>query len=309
MKLKQKIKVADIAKQFNGKLIGKQDAEIGSINEIHKLENDSLTFVDNEKYYNKVIASKAIAILIDKETPCPPEKTLIIVENPFDVYNQLAKKVQPFTPSEKYISESAQIGVYTKIQPGVFIGNNVKIGNHCIIHSNVSIYDNVVIGNGVIIHANTSVGGDAFYYHKSQLDKYEKMHTIGHVEIEDDVEIGSCCNIDKGVSGVTKIGKGTKLDSLVHIAHGVVIGKNCLLCSQVAIAGKSEIKNGVVLYGKVGVNKDITIGENAVVLAASNVANSLEANKTYFGSPAMLAKQKWRELVYLKKLPELFKKL
>ncbi|MCD8529034.1 MAG: hypothetical protein LRY27_03535 [Chitinophagales bacterium] len=132
------------------------------------------------------------------------------------------------------------------------------------------------------------------------------MHSTGRVLIEDNVEIGSACSIDKGVSGDTIIGHGTKLDSQVHIGHGVVVGKNCLLCAQVAIAGKSMIGDGVILYGKVGVSKDVLIGHNAVVLASSNVDKNLPAEGTYFGSPAINARDKWKEMALVRMLPKVW---
>src|SRR5205085_2804736 len=134
------------------------------------------------------------------------------------------------------ISESATIGTGTVIQPGAFIGNNVVIGKNCLIHSNVSVYDHTEIGNDVIIHANTVIGSDAFYF-KRRKDYYDKMLSCGRVIIHDRVEIGASCTIDKGVSGDTIIGEGTKIDNQVHIGHDTVIGKNCLFAAQVGIAG------------------------------------------------------------------------
>lgn len=308
MKLKNPISVESIAQQFNAKLLGNKDALVGSINEIHKLTEDSITFVDHPKYYDKVLGSIASVIIINEEISCPEGKTLIVHENPFFVYNELALQARPFIPAVNTISSSATIGENTHIQPNVFIGNHVTIGKNCIIHANVSIYDYTEIGDNVIIHANTSVGCDAYYYHKDG-KVYDKMHTIGKVVINDDVEIGSACSIGSGVSGDTIIGKGTKLDSQVHVGHGVVIGENCLLCAQVAIAGKSNIGNDVILYGKVGVSKDISIGDNAVVLASSNVDKDLAPNGTYFGSPAINARDKWKEMALVRMLPKIWSKL
>lgn len=295
----------DVALKYDAKLIGNEKAEIGSINEIHKLTEDSLTFVDHPKYYNKVLESKARVILINQVVPCPPGKTLLVVENPFGVYNDLALNARPFIPSAAMISPLAEIGEGTIIQPNVFVGNHVKIGKNCIIHPHVTIYDYTEIGDNVIIHANTTIGSDAFYLHKKE-KAYEKMHTIGRAIIENDVEIGSSCTVDSGVSGDTIIGEGTKLDSQVHIGHGVVLGKHCLLCAQVAIAGKSIIGDEVVLYGKVGVSKDVHVGDKAIVLASSNVDKNLDAEGTYFGSPAINARDKWKEMAIVRMLPKMW---
>jgi UDP-3-O-[3-hydroxymyristoyl] glucosamine N-acyltransferase len=308
MKLTIPLKVKDIAQKYQAKILGDENALVGSINEIHKLTEDSITFVNHPKYYVKVLGSVAKVILINQEVSCPKGKTLLVVDDPFQVYNDMALNARPFLTSSESISPLAQIGEGTIIQPHVFIGNYVKIGKNCIIHPNVTIYDYTEIGDNVIIHANTTLGGDAYYFQKRG-DAYVKMHSIGRTIIHDDVEIGSSCSIDSGVSGDTIIGKGTKLDSQVHLAHGVVIGKNCLLCAQVAIAGKSRIGDDVILYGKVGISKNIGIGNKAVVLASSNVDKDLAAGGTYFGSPAINARDKWKEMAITRMLPKMWGKI
>jgi UDP-3-O-[3-hydroxymyristoyl] glucosamine N-acyltransferase len=308
MRLNKAIKVGEIAHKIEAQLIGEADISVTGINEIHKVQKGDITYVDNEKYYKKALASAATFIIIDKIIDKPSDKCLLVVEHPFLAYNQLAKEFRPFIPASAVISESAEIGEGTIIQPNVFIGNNVKIGKNCIIYPNVSIYDHSEIGDNVIIHANTVIGKDAFYVNRRP-DHYEKMHSIGRTIIQDDVEIGSLCTIDSGVSGDTIIGKGSKLDSHIHIGHGTVIGMNCLFCAQVAIAGKTHIEDEVILYGKVGVSKDLTIGKGARILASSNVDKSLEGGKTYFGSPAQESKIAWKELAMLRQLPGLWEKM
>ncbi|MEQ1799498.1 MAG: UDP-3-O-(3-hydroxymyristoyl)glucosamine N-acyltransferase, partial [Lacibacter sp.] len=188
---------------------------------------------------------------------------------------------------------------------------HVTIGKNCIIHPNVSIYDYTVIGNNVIIQSGTVIGSDAFYYNtkKNRDVWYKKMESCGRVVIEDDVEIGAACTIDKGVSHDTVIGRGTKFDNQVHIGHDSIIGKNCLFAAQVGVAGAVNIKDGVVLWGQVGVSKTLTIGENAVVFAQSGVPDSIEGNRTYFGTPVEDALQKKKELVWVKRIPEMWEKL
>jgi UDP-3-O-[3-hydroxymyristoyl] glucosamine N-acyltransferase len=184
----------------------------------------------------------------------------------------------------------------------------VKIGKNCVIHPNVTIYDYSEIGDNVIIHSNTVIGCDAFYY-KGRPEVYEKMHTIGRAIIEDDVEIGACCAISSGVSGDTIIGAGTKLDNHIHIGHGTILGKKCLLAAHTAIAGKTTIGNNCIIYGKVGISKDLRIGDNTIILASSNVDKDLDGGKTYFGSPAIDARQKWKELAITRMLPSMWDKL
>ncbi|HEX6913752.1 MAG TPA: UDP-3-O-(3-hydroxymyristoyl)glucosamine N-acyltransferase, partial [Chitinophagaceae bacterium] len=197
------------------------------------------------------------------------------------------------------------------IMPNVFIGPHVKIGRDCVIHPNVTINAYTEIGDRVIIQAGTVIGSDAFYYNtkKHRTVWYRKMLSGGHVVIEDDVEIGANCCIDRGVSSETRIGRGTKLDNLVHIGHDVVIGRNCLFAAQVAIAGATTIQDGVILWGQVGVSKTLTIGENAEVLAQSGVPSSLAGGKKYFGSPAEDAMIKKKELVWIKRIPELWRRM
>ena len=281
---------------------------VGGINEIHRVENGDITFVDLPKYYDKALQSAASFVIINKEVEIPKGKALLFHADPFSVYVSIVKHFRPFQPSNKSISSSATVGEGTVLQPGVFVGNHVRIGKNCVIHSNVSIYNYTEIGDNVIIHANAVIGSDAFYY-KRRLDHYEKMFSCGRVIIHDDVEIGACCTIDKGVSSDTIIGKGTKLDNHVHVGHDTVIGKNCLFAAGVGIAGVVTIEDEVILWGQVGVNKDLVIGKGAVVLAQSGIAKSLEGGKTYFGSPVQEAREKMKEMAMVKRLPEIFEKL
>jgi UDP-3-O-[3-hydroxymyristoyl] glucosamine N-acyltransferase len=163
----------------------------------------------------------------------------------------------------------------------------------------------------VIIQANTVIGADAFYFkrRKERAVQYDKLESCGRVIIEDDVEIGAGCTIDKGVSGDTIVGQGTKLDNHVHIGHGAVIGKNCLFAAQVGIGGKAIIEDEVILWGQVGVSKDLVIGKGAVVYAQSGVADTIPGGKIYFGSPVQDAKEKMRELNWVKRIPEMWEKL
>jgi UDP-3-O-[3-hydroxymyristoyl] glucosamine N-acyltransferase len=274
------------------------------LNEIHKVKTGSLIFVDAKKYYNRAVYSAASAIVMNEEYECPPNKALLIHENPFEAYNNLANHFNPFIPTDIKSKESAQIGEGTILEPNVVLGNYVKIGKNCLIRSNTVIGDYTEIGDNVIIHPNSSIGNDAFYYHKKG-KVYEKWHSIGKVIIESEVEIGAACTIDRGVSGDTVIGYGSKLDNQVHIAHGVIIGKHCLIAAQVGIAGKTVLQDYVVLYGQVGVSKSLVIGEGAIVWAQSGVGKSLAGGKEYFGSPADIKSTRFREIIALQKLPEI----
>jgi UDP-3-O-[3-hydroxymyristoyl] glucosamine N-acyltransferase len=300
-----------VAALINAKLVGNSNDPATGINEIHKVEKGDLVFVDHPKYYDKCLNSAASFIIINKETNVPDGKALLIVENPFEAYCKIVNHFRPFEPANKMISDSATVGEGTFIYPGAFIGNHVRIGKNCVIHPNTSIMDHCILGDNVVIQAGTVIGSDAFYYNTKKDRKlwYKRMPSCGRVIIEDDVEIGAGCTIDRGVSHDSIIGKGTRMDNMIHIGHDTVIGKNCLIAAQVGIAGVVTLEDGVTLWGQVGVSKTLTIGANAVVYAQSGVYKDTEGGKVYFGSPIEDAKEKMKELVWLKRIPQLWEKV
>lgn len=308
MKFNSNLKVGEIAKLINAEFIGSSDHIISGINEIHMVESGDITFVDHPKYYTKALNSKATTIIINKKVDCPKGKVLIISKDPFSDYLSIVKKFRPFKSCSDTISKTAEIGEGTILQPGIFMGNNVKIGKNCLIHSNVSIYDFCEIGDNVIIHANSVIGADAYYFQKRK-EGYKKFESCGRVLLKDNVEIGALCSIDKGVSGDTIIGEGTKLDNHCQIGHDTQIGKNCLIGSHAAIAGVTKIEDDVILWGRVAVDKDLVIGKGAIVLATSGVDKNLKGNRTYFGVPAEDVRKKWRELAALRQLPNIIDKI
>ena len=311
MQFPSPVSVQWIAEFITAKLVGNSNGNATGINEIHKVEKGDLVFVDHPKYYDKCINSAASFIIINKETNVPEGKALLIVENPFEAYSKIVNHFRPFEPATKMISDSAVIGEGSFIYPGAFIGNHVRIGKNTIIHPNASIMDHCIIGDNVVVQAGTVIGSDAFYYNtkKDRELWYKRMPSCGRVIIEDDVEIGAGCTIDRGVSHDSIIGKGTKLDNMVHIGHDTVTGKNCLIAAQVGIAGVVTLEDGVTLWGQVGVSKTLTIGANAVVYAQSGVIKDTEAGKIYFGSPIEDAKEKMKEMVWIKRIPQLWEKV
>ena len=311
MKFPSPVSVGWLAEMIGAELVGNTAGHATGINEIHKVEEGDLVFVDHPKYYDKCINSAASFIIINKKTDFPEGKALLIHDQPFEAYQKIVKHFRPLNPSSSSTSESAVIGVGTFVYPGVYIGNEVQIGKNCIIQPNVTILDHCIIGDNVIIQAGTVIGSDAFYYNtkKEREVWYKKMLSCGRVIIENDVEIGAGCTIDRGVSHDTIIGQGTKIDNLVHIGHDTVIGKNCLFAAQVGIAGATTIGNGVILWGQVGVSKTLTIGDNTTIYAQSGVKDSLKGNNIYFGSPVEPAKEKMKEFVWIKRIPELWKKV
>ncbi len=300
-----------ISEFINAEIAGKKNSSATGINEIHKVNDGDIVFVDHPKYYDTCLNSAATFIIINKKTEMPDGKTLFIVDDPFEAYSKIVNHFRPFIPSKKMISKSAKVGSNTIIMPNVFLGTEVIVGKNCIIHPNVTVYDNTVIGNNVTIHSGTVIGSDAYYMNakKNREIWYKKMQSCGQVIIEDDVEIGANCTIDRGVSAETKIGKGTKIDNLVHVGHEVVVGKNCLIAAQVGIAGGTVLGDGVILWGQVGVNKTITIGDNAIVMGQAGITASIEGNKTYWGTPIQEFYSKRKELVLIKRLPEIWEKV
>ncbi|ANI88693.1 UDP-3-O-(3-hydroxymyristoyl)glucosamine N-acyltransferase [Arachidicoccus ginsenosidimutans] len=312
MQFPKQITLQQIATLIDAEVIGDANAVVAGINEIHKVEKGDMVFVDHPKYYNVCLQSNASHIIINnKDVQVPEGKNLLYCEQPFEAYLTIVNHFRPFTSQTKSINDDVEIGEGTIIMPNVFIGKNVKIGNNCIIHPNVAIMDYTEIGNNVVIQAGTVIGSDAFYYNtKKDRDVwYKKMQSCGNVVIKDFVEIGAGCTIDRGVTASTIISEGAKMDNMVHIGHDTFVGKNCLFAAQVGIAGATVIEDGVTLWGQVGVSKTLTIGKNAVVLAQSGVPSSLKGGKTYFGYPAEEASGKRRELVWIKRIPELWEKV
>ena len=299
MKFKSAQTLKQIAVIIQAEFVGDADFKIMGINEIHVVEHGDIVFVDHPKYYDKALNSAATTILINKKVECPEGKSLLISEDPFRDFNKLTQYFNPFVSSSKSIVDTAIIGEGTIIQPNVFIGNQVVIGNNCTIHPNVTIYDGTIIGNNVTIHAGTILGADAFYY-KRRPEGYDKLISGGRVVLEDNVDLGSGCTIDRGVTGDTTIGEGTKIDDQVHVGHDTVIGKHCLIASLTGIAGCVVIEDEVTIWGQVGITSGITIGKKAVISAKAGVSKSLEGGKSYFGIPAGEFREKYKEIAILR---------
>ena len=312
MKFPAPVSAQWLAGLIDAELAGNLTAEASGINEIHKVETGDLVFVDHPKYYDKCLNSDADFIIINKKDVAIPDgKTILVVKEPFEAYLKIVNHFRPFVSSEKQISDDVVVGEGTVIMPNVFIGREVSIGKNCVIHPNVTIHNYTQIGDDVVIQSGTVIGSDAFYYNtkKDREVWYKRMQSCGQVVIENAVEIGAGCTIDRGVTATTRIGQGTKMDNMVHIGHDCNIGRNCLLAAQVGIAGGVILEDGVTLWGQVGVNKTITLGANAVVMGQSGVVSSIVGGKIYWGTPAEDFSIKKRELVWIKRIPALWKKV
>ncbi|MDR0619962.1 MAG: UDP-3-O-(3-hydroxymyristoyl)glucosamine N-acyltransferase [Bacteroidales bacterium] len=329
MKFEKPISLKDIVTILGDvKMHGNINLELCGMNEVHVVENNEITFVDLAKYYDKALNSKASVIIIDREdVEIPSGKAILVSKDPFADFNKLTLHFRPFISYKQglektaanedfqsrfpntVIAPTAEIGKGTVIQPNVFVGNFVKIGENCIIHANTTINDYSILGDNVIIQSNVSIGSDACYFQRKNPEgQFRKFESSGRTIIENDVEIGALCAIDRGVSADTVVGQGTKMDNFVQIGHDTRIGKHCLIGSHCAIAGVTVIEDNVILWANVMVNKDIVVGKGAIVLATSGVDKSIEGGKTYFGAPAIEVVKKWRELVALRQLPDILEK-
>lgn len=301
------IPVTDLAQKLGARLLGDNTLQATGINEVHHVQAGDITFVDFHKYYDKALQSAASVVLIDQEQTPPPGKALLVLDKPFDAYNQLVWEYRPFQPLKAHISPSATIGKDTIVEPGAFIGHHVQIGDNCYIQAGAYVGDYTQIGHRVQVQAGATIGTDAFYYKKTA-EGFIKWRSGGRVVLEDDVDIGANCTINRGVSSDTRIGQGTKLDSQVQIGHDTKVGKHCLMAAQVGVAGNCNIGDGVVLYGQVGVAQNITIGDGVGVMAKSGVRKNLEAGKNYFGYPAQEVRIAYKELAALRQLPDFMRK-
>jgi len=301
MNFSKPISVTDIADKYHLSISGDKSLYATGINEIHKVREGDITFVDIEKYYNKSLTSSATIIIINKVVDCPSGKVLLITDDPFAVYNQIVWDHRPMKYLTADRGENLNIGEGSHLDHGVHIGHDVTIGKNCYIQPGVYIGDNTIVGDNVIVQAGALIGTDAFYYKKIN-GHYHKWRSGGRVIIGNDVEVGAGCTISRGVSGETIIGEGTKLDCQIHIGHGAVIGRHCLIAAQVGIAGKTIIGDYCVIYGQVGIAQNLHIGDHTILLAKSGVSKDLEGGKTYFGVPAGEAREKYKEIAGIKML-------
>lgn len=306
MDLNPSLTAAEVATLIGAQAAGNTGLAVTGLNEINRVRGGDLVFVDHPKYYEKALQSAATTILIDKgDVEVPAGKAILISDDPCRDYNALVRR---FMPRSAWAGDKPVIGPGTEIHPSVVIGAHVRIGADCLIMPGVVIHEHTTIGDRVIIQANSVIGGDSFYY-KKRAGGYEKMAVGGSTVLEDDVEIGALCAIDRGLSADTRIGAGTKIDNHVQVGHDTLIGKRCLIAAQVGIAGCCVIEDDVTLWGQVGVPSKLSIGKGAVVLGQSGLINSLEGGRTYFGSPADEVKRKYRELALVRKLPAVMDKL
>lgn len=321
----------EIASLIGGELIGDENILIGNVNGIKEAQEGEITFLANPLYRPLLNETRASCVITSKDV-VSASKPIIRTDNPslaFSKVISLFKTQQEEKPPEGIdktaligkgvtlgkdvtisayviIEEGSSIGDGTTIYPHVYIGHNTKIGKSTKIYPNVSIRENSVIGSNVIIHSGTVVGSDGFGFVKVN-GIHQKIPQTGIVVIEDDVEIGSNVSIDRARFGKTIIGKGTKIDNLVQIAHNVKIGPNSIIVSLTGISGSVSLGKEVTLAGQVGIVGHVEIGDNVIVAAQSGVSKSIPANSVVLGSPAKPISEERKILACIRRLPELFK--
>ncbi|MEW6162661.1 MAG: UDP-3-O-(3-hydroxymyristoyl)glucosamine N-acyltransferase [Nitrospirota bacterium] len=327
------MKLREIASLLNGEIIGPpraDDIEITGVSGINEAREGDITFVSAERYKEYISGCRASCVMV-KEPIGDLDITQLRVSNPRLAFAKLLEHfyIKPQKPmginedafvSDKakigkdvsifpfsYISDGVSIDDKTIIYPYVFVGRDTTIGKDCVIYPNVVLRENVKIGNRVIIHSGSVIGSDGFGYVFEE-GRYYKIPQVGGVIIEDDVEIGSNVSVDRATTGNTIIGKGTKIDNLVQIAHNVKIGKNSIIIAQVGIGGSTEIGDFVTLAGQVGVGNHVKIESETIVGAKSGIMGHVTKG-AYSGIPAIPHREWLKAQAIFAKLPELYKKI
>jgi UDP-3-O-[3-hydroxymyristoyl] glucosamine N-acyltransferase len=317
----------ELATMVGGRIVGDGSVLIRSASTLGRAGKEDITFLANAKYEKHLATTAAAAVVVAQEMPA--NTPLLIAKDPYYAFMQIVVELHGHRTHKKtgisprasisatakigqdcdihdfaIVADGAVIGSRCVIYPGVFIGPDVTVGDDCIFYPNACIYDNSVIGNRVIIHAGAAVGEDGFGF-ATHGGMHHKIPQIGIAIIEDDVEIGSCCGIERGTLSDTVIGQGCKIGDLVAIGHGAIIGPYCLLVPQVGIAGSTTIGHHCTLGGQVGVVGHITIGNNVTIGAQSGVINNIPDGQTVVGAPAIDIGRARRAYSLIQYLPDM----
>lgn len=330
-----KFTAQQIADILEGDVVGNPNEEVSKLSKIEEGEKGSLTFLSNPKY-NHFLYTTNSSIAIVNKTFNPDKEihtTLIKVDNAYESFSKLlefyneAKNIKTGREVPHFIAESAKIGkneyigafAYlgenviigenVKIYPNSFIGDNTVIGDNCVIFSGVKIYSETVIGNHCKIHSGAVIGADGFGFAPDKNGEYKAIPQIGNVIIEDNVDIGAACTIDRATMGSTIIRKGVKLDNQIQVAHNVEIGKNTVIASQTGVAGSTKIGKNCMIGGQVGFAGHLKIGNNVKILAQAGISKSIKDNEIVNGSPAFKVQDFNKSYVYFKNLPKIISKV
>ena len=328
---------SQIAAIVNGEIIGSSSAIVTDLAKIEEGKEGTLSFLSNPKYEEFIYTTKSSICIVNKDfipvKPLPLSLTLIKVENSYTCFAQLlelydnlnkkeAKIEQPsfidnsavigsdlYLGAFAYIGKNVEIGNNVVIYPNVYLGDNVKIGSNTILHPGVSIYFGCKIGENCIIHAGTVVGSDGFGFAPNFEGVFQKIPQIGNVIIENNVEIGSNCAIDRATMGSTFIREGVKIDNLCQIAHNVDIGENSALAALVAVAGSAKIGKRVMIGGQAAINGHLSIADDTKIVGQSGVVKTVKEAVTLMGTPAIPLNDFKKSSVGFRKLPFILSKL
>lgn len=320
--------VKELAQFLGGTVIGDENREISDVKGLAEAGSDDISFAV-EPYTEYLPQVHAGAVITEKEYPAG-NNTLVLVENPRLAFSKLLELFHPRQSVEQgihptaVVDESAKIGENTAVMayavigknvrigadsvvyPYVFIGDNVTVGANAAIYPGAVIMENTVMGDNAVIRAHAVIGGEGFGF-ATKDGKHTRIPQIGNVTIGDDVEIGACTTIDNGTLGSTKVGRGTKIDNLVHLGHNVEIGEDCFVIAQTGIAGSTKVGNHVTFAGQTGCTGHITIGDNVTFAGKSGIVGNVASNTINAGFPARPHIEWSRTQVYIKKLPDLAK--
>jgi UDP-3-O-[3-hydroxymyristoyl] glucosamine N-acyltransferase len=328
-------KVKDIAKFINGELVGSGEVLISGISGVKEAREGQLAFVLSPQCAQLVRDTKASCVVVHKSIDGKFDKTVIKVENPSIAFSKIIEFMMPgriphpkgihstaVIAKDAHVGRGAGIGPYVVIEQGAsigdntviypfsYIGKNAKLGKDCVIYPNVTIREEIIIGDKVVIHPGSVIGSDGFGYDIQKDGTQSKIPQLGTVVIEDGVEIGSCVTIDRARFDKTIIGKGSKIDNLVQIAHNVTIGPDCVIAAQSGIAGSSRIGKNVVFGGQVGVADHVTVGDFVIAGAKTGIHKSYPvAGTVLFGYPSKPADKAREQIASLGLLPKLFERV
>jgi UDP-3-O-[3-hydroxymyristoyl] glucosamine N-acyltransferase len=334
------MKTKEIAKYLDGELIGNGDIEILNVGKIETAEKDEITFISNPLYEKYFFVTKAGAILVSKTFDIKDKKsdaTVIKVRDPYLAFVSLLELFNKDESGNEYgisdnciignnpvisekvfiddfvkIGDNCKIGEGTKISAGCFLGNGVSIGKNCVLGNNVVIHKECMLGDNVSVHSGTIVGSDGFGYAKNEDGSFKKILQKGIVVIEDNVEIGSNCTIDRATIGETRICKGVKMDNQIQIAHNVCIGEDTVIVAQVGISGTTKIGKRCMIGGQAGIVGHITICDDVIIGAAVGVSKSITKPGMYTGYRAKPFKEELKQeasIKYIEKIREDLKQL
>jgi UDP-3-O-[3-hydroxymyristoyl] glucosamine N-acyltransferase len=328
--------VGELAKRLDAELAGDPSRTVTGASSLEAAGPEDVSFLARRKYLPYLPATRAAAVIVSRDLgeldEIPEGVTVLWVNDAHLALAETLTSLYPPAAAEPGVAPTATLGPgvelgadvcvghNTVVEAGVKLGDGVRVGAHCFVgercqigaatelKSQVTLYQDTVVGERCILHSGARVGVDGFGYVFAG-DGHRKIPQVGRCVIEDDVEIGANSCIDRGSVGETRIGAGTKIDNLVHIAHNVRVGRHCIIVAQVGVAGSTEIGHGVALAGQVGIIGHLTIGDGARVAAQAGVSHDIPAGETWFGSPARPHTQAMRASAAFLKLPELMRRV